>query len=70
VTGLRPGDFPTLADLVDRLRDIRPGGVVRLTTGETGLPVVISLDPIAGAIDDEECYRVARVRNAQDENSR
>jgi hypothetical protein len=69
-SGRRPGDFPTLAGLVDEVRDARPGAVVRLTTGDTGLPVVIGLDPVARAIDDEECYRVARVRDAQDENSR
>jgi len=67
--GLPPRAFPTLADLVEKVRHARPGGLV-LATGPTGLPVVVSLDPIARAIDDEECYGVARVRTDQDENSR
>lgn len=68
--GLRVHDFPTLLDLVAKVRDAPPGADVRVTTDGVGLPETLSLDPIPAAIDDEECYGVARVRNAQDEKSR
>ncbi len=55
-----PDAAPTIAELQDRLREtVDGGGVVReLSVDDDGRPVVVSLDPIVDAVDDEVTYAI------------
>jgi hypothetical protein len=57
-TGLELGEFPTLADLVDKAEHSEPEAVVDLRVDASGVPTYLSIDHVPDAIDDEECYRV------------
>lgn len=54
----RPSEVPTLQDLLDRGRSAPPDTIVEFVVDAAGVPRTLSLDPVANAIDDEECYEV------------
>ena len=63
VSTYRPSEFPTLAAMLEKVRQARneaDAGHVRLTPDPTlAQPVTNQIDWIANAIDDEECYTVS-----------
>jgi hypothetical protein len=63
VAGYRPSDFPTLAAMLEKVREARnradAGAIIVTSDPVDGHPMRIEIDWNANAIDDEECYTVS-----------
>src|SRR5688500_2373325 len=55
-------DVATFADLRAMAESAPAGALVEYTVDDAGMPESLSLDPVPNGIDDEECYRVTRLR--------
>ncbi|WP_121255127.1 DUF6174 domain-containing protein [Nocardioides ferulae] len=66
-TTYRPdlADVPTLEGLIARAESAGEDAVVDLAVDDEGIPESLTIDHLPDAIDDEECYRVSRLRTGQ-----